>query len=330
MVVNGKVSIIIPTYKGSNKLMKTLDGIRGQDYHNIETVVVDDNGLDTDEQRKTSEIIKRYPEITYIVHKTNKNGSAARNTGMANSDGEYIAFLDDDDTWMSNKISQQVETLKALPTAWGAVYCPYMVIKSPNEAYLYKGGKEGNILYDYLVENVKIASSSILIRRNVLNEIVGFDESFRRHQDWEFIARIASKYKIAYSNKTMAFKHDEIRRNSPRNLNELIEYRVYYLKKMQNIISSLSLSEEKKVYSYHYSFIAKECLRRRKGLSCMKWLMKTSNPLTYGLDLAADVMKYIYKKHNLHSPESVLQKYYEELEINNERLQIPGSNGEIL
>lgn len=295
---NNLVSVIIPTYKGSKKIAATLEGLRAQTYERIEIIVVDDNGRGTEEQLCTAEVLANYPEVHYYVHETNRNGSAARNTGIYYSTGDYIAFLDDDDTWLENKLEKQVASLQELSNEWGAVYCPYIVIESEKEAYFMAGGMSGNIVYDYLVEHAKIASSTIMLRREVLNKVHGFDESFRRHQDWEFIARISANYKIAFSNSTLTFKHNEVRRNSPKKLDDIINNRLFYLNKMKSIIDQLPIDEQKGVYSYHYSFLAKECLRRRKLIQCLKWLNKSGYPFTNATKLVRDVFYYTYKKNH--------------------------------
>ena len=96
----GKVSVIIPTFKRPGELGRAINSVLAQTYSNIEVVVVDDNN-DGDEFRKETELfMKRFESndrVKYIKHTKNQNGSAARNTGIANSDGEFIAFLDDDD-----------------------------------------------------------------------------------------------------------------------------------------------------------------------------------------------------------------------------------------
>ena len=95
-----KVSIIIPTYGGSESLLKSVDSVLLQDYSEFEIIVVDDNDPDTDARKKTELLMGKYtndPRVKYIKHERNKNGSAARNTGFIESEGEYICLLDDDD-----------------------------------------------------------------------------------------------------------------------------------------------------------------------------------------------------------------------------------------
>ena len=94
------VSIVIPTYGGSDCVKRAVDSCLSQSYSYLEIIVVDDNGEGTESQVKTYNSLSSLIEsnkIRYICHEVNKNGSAARNTGVKASTGEYIALLDDDD-----------------------------------------------------------------------------------------------------------------------------------------------------------------------------------------------------------------------------------------
>ena len=112
-----KVSVIIPTHKGSGVVQRAVDSVLRQTYKNIEIIVVDDNGRLSEEQLKTEEVLKTYINdglIKYVPHEINKNGSAARNTGVRNSSGEYITLLDDDDEYLPDKVETQVNCFKTL------------------------------------------------------------------------------------------------------------------------------------------------------------------------------------------------------------------------
>lgn len=301
------VSIIIPTYNGAEKLKKTLAGIRLQTYSNYEILVVDDNGAGTEEQKRTEAVLADFPEVRYFVHPVNRNGSAARNTGIRHAKGEYLAFLDDDDVWKGNKLEEQIKRFRQLDESWGLVYSPYILVESEKEARLIDDRKEGSILYEFLVEDAHIACSTIMVRREAVESVNGFDESFRRHQDWEFIARIAAKYKIACAPDTVILKY-AVRRNSPKELETLIRNRLFYLDKMSSVIGSLLQEQQKQVYDYHYAFLAKECFRRRKFLQCGSWMRKTRNPAVQYTKLFADILKYMARKACKRSPQVVLEQ----------------------
>ena len=114
------VSVVIPTYNRAALLADALASVDAQvgtgSLFEVEIVVVDDASSD-----ETAAVVQRHPSVRYIRHSTNRGGSAARNTGIAASTGSLIAFLDDDDLWLPNKLALQVPVLQAHPEA-GGVY----------------------------------------------------------------------------------------------------------------------------------------------------------------------------------------------------------------
>lgn len=184
------ISIIIPTYNQRGFLTDAINSALSQSYQDVEVIVVDDNNPDTEARTKTEQLMAAYadnPKVHYIKHEYNKNGSAARNTGFRASKGEYIAFLDDDDYWDSQKIERQVTYLKEHPQ-FDAVYCFLFVngAKNPNHSL------EGNIVKEFLMNYVSLQTSALLFTRKAVAMIDGFDESFIRNQDYEFLIRFFS------------------------------------------------------------------------------------------------------------------------------------------
>lgn len=185
------VSVIIPTYKNRGGLINSIESVLSQDYDNIEIIVVDDNDPCTAERKITEELIKQYtsnPRFKYIRHEKNRNGAAARNTGIRNSKGEYIAFLDDDDLFLDNKISKQVAYLESHPEH-DAVYClAQKKNKVASSAII-----EGNGTKEILLLKSNFYTPTLMFRREALIQINGFDENFIRHQDYELLLRFFSK-----------------------------------------------------------------------------------------------------------------------------------------
>ena len=107
---NHLVSVIIPTYKRSDMLPRAIASVLGQTYQNIQVVVVDDNNPDTEWRETTSKKMEAYADdsrVKYVCHEQNMNGSVARNTGIHESDGDIVCFLDDDDWFLPTKIEKQ-------------------------------------------------------------------------------------------------------------------------------------------------------------------------------------------------------------------------------
>ena len=103
-----KVSVIIPTYNRAEFLRSAIESALNQTYTDLEIIVSDDKSTD-----HTREVVKSFKDnrIKYILNEGNKGPSATRNTAILASKGEYIAFLDDDDEWLPDKLQSQVEVL---------------------------------------------------------------------------------------------------------------------------------------------------------------------------------------------------------------------------
>ena len=105
---NELISVIIPSYNSGKFLGEAIESVVNQTYKNIEIIVINDGSTDN-----TEEIAKKWQKrderVRYLKHKENKGPSAARNTGIKNSRGEYIAFLDDDDEWLPEKLERVIE-----------------------------------------------------------------------------------------------------------------------------------------------------------------------------------------------------------------------------
>jgi glycosyltransferase involved in cell wall biosynthesis len=113
------VSVIIPTYNRAEFLRLAITSVLNQTFQDFEIIVVDDASED-----HTHEVVHNFRDkrIKYIHHEVNKRVAAARNTGVLNSSGAYIAFVDDDDEWLPKKLQMQVALLENSPSIVGGVY----------------------------------------------------------------------------------------------------------------------------------------------------------------------------------------------------------------
>jgi len=247
-----KVSIIIPTYKRPERLTRAIDSVLSQTYKNIEIIVVDDNDPDTIYRAETEKEMQKYKNnsvVKYIKHNCNMNGAVARNTGIKNCNGEFIAFLDDDDEFLQDKIEKQVNKLQELDDSWGACYTSYKKLNKNNSVQYSAERREGMLLTEALMRSLYLGSgSNLMIRKSVVDKIKGFDESFLRNQDIEFLVRILENYKLAYVDSCSLIVHYEIRENQ-KTYEQLKEVDLHYISKFQYKISRLSKKEQKKVFT---------------------------------------------------------------------------------
>lgn len=246
------VSVVIPTYKRPTDLKRTVDSVLNQDYENIEIFVVDDNNADTPERAETEALMGQYegnPKVTYLKHDKNRNGSAARNTGWKSAKGKYITYLDDDDEISKSKIRKQVECLEALDDSWGACYTAYRLVKPDGSYQISSESRSGDVYLYALMRTMFMGSgSNLFLRKSVVDEIGGYDESFQRNQDIEFTARALEHYKLACIDEDLLMIHQD-RTPTHRTFEQLDSYSRHYIRKFTERFNKLSKKDRKRVIS---------------------------------------------------------------------------------
>lgn len=188
------VSIVIPAYN-SKYLGEAVESIFGQTYRKFELIVVDDGSPGN----AIKNICDEFPQVRYI-RQPNAGPSVARNLGVREAKGEMIAFLDDDDIWLPDKLEKQMALFNSLSDAknLGLIYTGQYMFDG--EAVLgAKVDSANGWVYPYLLFGQFIGScSSVLIPRQVFEEVGYFDSSLICTQDFEFFLRI-SRLKKVYS-----------------------------------------------------------------------------------------------------------------------------------
>lgn len=184
------VSAVITTRNRLDLLQRAIESVRQQTYKNIQLIVVDDGSIDNTKEWCNNQ------SFDYIRIKSGKGGNYARNLGIQASKGEYVAFLDDDDYWSPSKIEKQVNQL--LESGNELVHCyRYLeIIDSNGSANTelcplnsnHKGDLKKRILYQ-----ITCLTSAIMVSRNALIEIGGFDENCKYWQEYELTIRLAQR-----------------------------------------------------------------------------------------------------------------------------------------
>ncbi len=243
-----KVSVIIPTYKRPDKLTRAIDSVLNQSFKEVNVIVVDDNNPDTEGRRLTEDIMCLYrnnERVKYIQHPFNKNGSAARNTGVSNTDAEFVCFLDDDDEYLKEKIHSQYQRLQFLSDDWACCYSAFYTEWDNKLSPISTENREGDLYEVVLTRQIMIgAGSNLMIRKKVFDEIGGFDESFQRSQDVEFLVRVLKKHKIAYSDEPGLIIH--VHKNH-KNI-DFAKLMHQYVESFKNEIDSLPEQSKKDFY----------------------------------------------------------------------------------
>jgi len=197
-----KVSAIIPTFNRAHLLNRAVHSILNQSFQDFEIIIVDDASTDITENLMNEFNDRR---IVYIKHKERKGASAARNTGIEIARGEYIAFLDSDDEWLSEKLEKQLKVFANSSQALGLVYTACMEIKGSNQKRIIVPKFKGYILDNLLVNNYVGYMVTPLVKKECFAKVGLFDEGLLCSEDWDMWIRIAQYYEIDFVDDILVY-----------------------------------------------------------------------------------------------------------------------------
>lgn len=208
------VSVIIPTYNRADVVKRAIASVQEQFYKNTEIIIVDDASVDD-----TAAVVQQINDsrIQYICHQNNLGGSEARNTGIKKAQGEYVAFLDSDDVWLSNKLQLQLATISQKKSQDNLV-CYSQFQKSFRVFYqksvLPSKGKEQESIPEYLwLSGGEMLTSTLLISRTIATATL-FKTGLVKHQDLDFVIRLEQQgAKFVFVPQVLAVWHNEPRRD---------------------------------------------------------------------------------------------------------------------
>jgi len=221
--MNSLVSVIIPVYNCSKYILSAIDSVLEQTYKNYELIVVDDGSTDN-----TADVVLKYKDKIKYILQDNGGVSKARNTGINNANGSYIAFLDADDVWEKNKLEIQMNLFELFGDV-DLIFCSFLhtkdgkIVTGKTFQETYNIFREYNIkiknifeynstfdccdnknifywgnIYKYLFLGNFILPSSVLLRRNSLSKTGLFDERYRVAEETEFFLRYSKLNTIGF------------------------------------------------------------------------------------------------------------------------------------
>ena len=292
------ISVIIPTYGDPQLLNRTIQSVLSQTFHDFEVFVIDDNNPDSDARTNTEIVMNTFSDerLHYLKHPHNLNGSAARNTGIAQATGKYISFLDSDDEYNSERLQKCFDAMEIADCSVAGVYTGCEFRRNGKVYHTMADVKPGNFLVDTLACTFNLGTgSNLFIRKSVIDEINGFDDSFLRHQDYEFLVRIFEKYDLESVPEILVIKNNE-NVNLP-NVEKIIDIKKQYLDKYKLIIQERTDSE--KIYIYHnqYIQIAEAAQKTRKYKLANQYYKKAKNQ--GGLSIKEQLRRIAFWGQNL-------------------------------
>lgn len=262
-----KVSVIIPTFGNIIFLENAINSVLNQTLKEIELIIVDDNDPDTSFRVLTENIVSNYLDssikVTYVKHENNRNGAVARNTGISLARGKYISFLDSDDIYYKDRLEKCYNRAENSSISIAGVYTGCEFRKNKKTYNRFKKIKSGNFLIESLACTFMISSgSNLFIKKDVIEELKGFDEIFLRHQDYEFLVRLFKKYSLVAIPEILLIKNNE-NFNLP-NIQKIIKIKEQFLRKFRLIIDTLQIKDQNYILYSHYIYIAEIALTHKE------------------------------------------------------------------
>lgn len=195
MGASGLVSVVVTTYNRVGLMPRAIASVLAQTYGNLECIIVDDRSQDGTLDRLL-QLSRTDERIRIISHIENRHLSAARNTGILAAQGDFVAFLDDDDVWLPTKLEKQVGLLAAAPPSVGLVYCWLDVCRERELISTRRPTLRGDVFQNVILSQPLGNGSTLLVRSEVVRHLGLFDENLRRGIDGDFIRRIAEHYEV--------------------------------------------------------------------------------------------------------------------------------------
>ena len=188
-----EVSIIIPTYNSAKYIPDAINSILNQTFKDYEIIIVDDGSTDN-----TREILNKYNSKIRYIYQENKGPSAARNIGIKNAKGKYIAFLDADDIWLPDKLQRQMK-LFANESSVSFVYTSSYIMNENGfilrKMQCYNRSRRKILNELYLSKSIGNTSSTI-IKKECFDKVGLFDETLTVAEDWDMWLRICQRFRF--------------------------------------------------------------------------------------------------------------------------------------
>jgi glycosyltransferase involved in cell wall biosynthesis len=264
------ISIIIPTYQSAQFLPQSIESILNQTFKDFEVIVVDDGSTDS-----TSEVLNNYIPQIRVISQKNQGPSIARNTGIRASSGVFLAFLDADDFWISDKLEKQIRLLEE-NYELGLIFTNALILYnqiSKGTIFDLVTPKSGWVEKDLFQINF-MPMSTILVRRSCLERVGLFDENLPPCEDYDLWLRISHLYPVAFISEPLAYYRiscSQISQNDLKMLSALIKMKTKAINNNPLLID-LPLSILDQCYYNLYPRLAKYQLIDGKVFECRQIL----------------------------------------------------------
>lgn len=269
------ISVIIPTHNRKLLLKNAIDSVLNQTYQKFEIIIVDDCSTDG---TKDYVLSLKDARIKYFRNEKNLYAAASRNVGIKNSNGEFIAFLDDDDEWFPQKLEKQIPIFKNEKV--GLVYSSInLFFEAYNFSYNTIPTKKGLICKDMLIKNYIGGTVSVIVRKQALQELMDvewFNPNFPAREEYDLWIRLSKSWKVDYISKPLvrAYYRNNIKRISV-DINSYVRgIELLNIKYEQEVEKLLTIKEKKNRNSIQQFFLGSQAIKLGNTTLARKYFWK--------------------------------------------------------
>lgn len=272
------VSVVIPAYNASLHIRDTLQSVQNQTYENLEIIVVDDGSTD-DTASIVKELAERDGRIR-LLRQENRGVAAARNYGIEEACGEFIAPIDADDIWLPDKIEEQVRCFEQNGPEVGLVYTWWMGLSEDGyvTGYADRWDAEGYVYKSLLYRNFIGNASVPLIRRTAIDVVGGYDTSLREQggqgcEDWDLALRIAEYFEFRLVRSYLTGYRKSVGSMST-SIESMAKSYILVIGKVKRKHAELPLEIFTWSSGSFFAYLAAQCYNNGFALCSIKWAIR--------------------------------------------------------
>ena len=275
--VQPTVSVVITTYDRPSYLPRAVESVSRQTYDRIELILVDD-ASPTPASETVSADDYQFPEFEIVRHDENKGPNAARNTGVSAANGKYVAFLDDDDRWVPEKVERQVDLFEGADQDLGVVSTGWKRVRNDSiEDVWIPPTIEGDITKALLCQNVVGTQSAVMVRTEIAKR-VPLDERFPRWADQEWYVSLSTECEFDRIREPLVIHEFETHNRITDDSTKLYEAHRLFLEKYLPVAAEYGPLMKRKMQGWADFRVGKSLLRmgeysmaRRFLISAVRW-----------------------------------------------------------
>jgi glycosyltransferase involved in cell wall biosynthesis len=258
------ISVIIPAYNAERTLLETIDSVQNQTLADIEIIIINDGSTD-----RTWHLIEHLSDPRIKAFSYENGGVAvARNRGIAQATGEFMAFIDADDLWTPDKLERQLAALQQQPKAGVAYSWNYFYYEQTGDRIPgHVANFEGDVYAPLLQENFIANGSNPLIRRHAIDRIGGFDPTFPHCADWDFYLRLAAQWQFVRVPQHQVLYRQSSHSMSSTKVNEIERQCLAMLEKTYQVAPVKYQALKHKSLSWIYEYCTQQYLQSSDDLA---------------------------------------------------------------